>query len=112
MRLTMLIKCHPTYDPTRHLRLAIEGDEESMIQTAAAASDVFGVLPYTETRERGLTVVERVSLMAAFDCYLMGVKKNIRYLPIWRRSMAAICPGLKPTITKNSQASVSAAVGS
>ncbi len=68
---------HPKYAPERHYEAAVkECKIEAMEIVAGAVCDVFHVQPYVDGK--GLTIAERLSLLATFYLYCETVKKNIR----------------------------------
>lgn len=66
---------HGSYLP-QHLDEALAGDSESLRTTALAACDVFGVALWQDDQTRGLTLVELLGLMIAFDGYTIALREQ------------------------------------
>lgn len=60
---------HPTYTKAR-LAEALNGSLESALIVAQAANDVFGVQSFDGNADKGLTVSERIELLAAFELFV------------------------------------------
>lgn len=77
IEVSIALKSHPKYTPDDLLD-AIDGDEEAIEKVASACCDAFHVEPLSFDGKRGLTVTERVELVAAFNSWMLLVKKNIK----------------------------------
>lgn len=66
---------HGSYLP-RHLDDALAGDADALRSTARAACDVFGVVVWENDQKRGLTLVELLGLMIAFDGYTTALREQ------------------------------------
>ena len=97
---SVAIKRHPKYLPETLLD-AIEGDEEAIGIVAEVACYAFGVAPLSDNGKRGMTVSERVELVAAFQAYMLTVKKNTRLSATKPPSTAATPSGSSEPTTSD-----------
>lgn len=74
------LQSHPKYLASRDLKLIDAGDREATCTTAAAVCDTFLVEPYNAETGRGLTVGERLGLLADFYFWIELQKKSINPL--------------------------------
>lgn len=91
---------HGSYLP-RHLDEALAGDAKALQTTARTACDVFGVALWQDDGKRGLTLVELLGLMVAFDGYTAVLRQQYESLAdttalyggdvpsLWRRDYEA-----------------------
>ena len=86
------LQSHPKFLVTRDLKLVDSGDREATEITAAAVCDCFEVQPYDTVTGRGLTVGERLGLLADFYFWIELQKKSIRHLQTSQSSTAPTSP--------------------
>lgn len=67
---------HATFDWASHPKLVDKGDNEATNLTLATIREVFGVVPFDERRDVGLTEAETLNLLVTFSLYLHGLKKS------------------------------------
>ena len=80
------LNAHPEFRLDTHPRQAKNGNPYGIKVCLDAIQSAFGVQKYSTPKQPGLTTVEMLALLDAFQAYCLRQKKNIEVSQIWEPS--------------------------